>query len=364
VDLTRLIDRGVTIQSIPAPTFGEEARAQFLRSELESAGLPQIVGDTAGNLLARVPGGLRPPLIVCAHMDHVYPAGTALGLQRGSQRIIGPGIADNAIGLAALVELAHDLRASPPAGDVWLVATVAEEGLGNLAGMRRVVERFGSRVSAYLALEGMTLGHVYHRALPARRFRVHARTQGGHSWTHSDRTSAIHALIRLAGMLLDLELPSSPRTTLNIGRMAGGTTVNSVAAEASLEIDLRSENEDTLRALADSVAAMVGAYAAPGLQTVLEPIGERPGGELPIDHPLVQAAGRCLAQAGERNWRPEICSSDASLPLSLGLPALCLGLTTGGKAHSLVEYIDTEPLSRGYRAALSFVHVALALPGA
>jgi len=363
VDLERLLGRTLALQAIPAPTFREQARAGFLESEFAKAGLAEIHFDATGNLLGKVSGGSRPPLLVCAHLDSVFPADASLPALRSGDQLWGPGIGDNAIGLATLVELAIDLCHLAPKGDVWLVGTVCEEGLGNLRGMRQVVADFGRNVAAYLALEGMALGHVYHRGLPAQRYRISARTAGGHSWIHAGRPSAVHTLLGLGADLVRAPLSSPPRTVLNIGRIQGGTSVNTIASDASFEVDLRSEDAATLKALAGHVEALVAGFQAPGVTLRMEAIGERPAGGLSDSHPLVRAACEALKEAGER-WIVEAGSTDASVPLSLGLPAVCVGLTRGGGAHSMKEHIQISPLSRGYAAVMGLIHKVFDLPSA
>jgi tripeptide aminopeptidase len=358
MEIERLLDRALRIQRIPAPTFSETARAELMRSEFDEAGLADISRDATGNVYARVPGGSRPPVVVSAHLDTVLSAADAPPARRVGDCLRGPGIGDNAVSLAALVELGFDYSEEPPEGDVWLVADVGEEGLGNLAGMRQVVSRFGDGVGAYIVLEGMALGQVYHRALPVRRYRVSARTAGGHSWIHAGRPSAVHALLGLGAELLRLPLPATPRTTLNVGRIEGGTTINTIAPEAWLEIDLRSAEGEVLDDLRQQLERLVSAHRRPDVEVGLESIGDRPGGSLAPDHWLILAACRALEDAGEGPPVLEMASTDASLPLSLGLPAVCVGLTRGGEAHTLNEYIELDPLPRGYRSVRSLISAA------
>jgi len=353
-DLERWIDRALRVQAIPAPTFGEAARAGLMREEFSAAGLADVEIDPTGNVYARLPGGAGRPIVVSAHLDSVFPPEAHVAARRAGDTLIGPGIGDNAISLAALVEVG--LLAGPGlAGDLWLVADVCEEGLGNLRGMNAVLERFGEAPRAYVVLEGMSLGQVYHRSLPSRRFRLSVSAPGGHSWLHAGRPSAIHALIRIGSALLDIDLPQEPRASLNIGRMQGGIGVNTIAAEAQMEIDLRSESTEVLAALAARVEEVVCAQPWSGASVELQCVGERPGGTIPPDHPLVAAAIQALrAQAGIAA-RLEVGSTDASLPLSRGLPAVCLGLTFGSQAHTLDETIEIEPLGRGLASLLYFL---------
>lgn len=354
MDLERLIKCTRDIQAIPAPTFDERKRALFLQNAFECAELEDVQLDQIGNLLGRIRGGSKPPLIISAHLDTVFPVDTPLNSKRTEDRLSGPGIGDNAIGLATLVELAHDFSRSPP-GDIWFVATVGEEGMGNLRGMHEVVKRFGEHPTAYIILEGMALGHIYHRGLPVRRYEITTTTEGGHAWIHAGRPSAIHRLIEVGAELTTLALPTLPRTSLNIGRIDGGTSINTIANRASMKIDLRSEEIETLLSLEAQIVDLINSYQNEQSKIDLTLIGERPGGGLSEKHPLVQAAAQALKECGEKLIHLKPGSTDASAPLSLGLPAICIGITRGGNAHSLSEYIELEPISRGYNALMSTI---------
>jgi len=358
MDLERLIERTIAIQSIPAPTFSEGARAAWIYKEFGTIDIPQPEQDPIGNVYLKLPGGEKPPLILTAHLDTVFPMETSLQTHRNSDCLYGPGIGDNSLSLAVLLELAEDLSKQKLPGDIWLVANVGEEGLGNLLGMRQVVSRFGEEVTGYIVLEGMSLGHIYYRGLSIQRFRISAEGPGGHSWIHNTRPSAIHVLVRFSEALLNLELSEKPKSTLNIGLFHGGTTINSIAGKAYIEIDLRSEAANTLDDLILGVNELLTSFESKDLSLTIRNIGERPGGGLPLDHPLLNAAKQALISNGERNIQLEIGSTDANVPLSMGLPAICIGLTRGGGAHSLEEYIEIPPIPRGYQSLLKTIDLA------
>jgi tripeptide aminopeptidase len=345
----RVLDLAVAIQQIPAPTFSEAQRGAFLQVRFEEEGLADIDVDELGNVYGRLPGaGLCSPLVVSAHTDTVFPASLDLHVQHDADRISGPGIGDNSLGVAGLLGLVWALQEKRSAlpGDLWLVANVAEEGLGDLLGMRRVVERFGDLPLAYLVLEGMALGQVYHRGLGVRRYRITAHTAGGHSWVDFGRPSAIHELAKLVARLTALPLSKRPRCSLNVGIISGGTSINTIAAEAWLELDLRSESAQALLNLVERVEWLVQEVNRQELAVSMELIGERPMGQIPVQHPLVQLARRCLEAQGIKP-NLTIGSTDANVPLSRGLPAVCLGLSIGGGAHTQQEYIHTAPLQKG-----------------
>jgi acetylornithine deacetylase/succinyl-diaminopimelate desuccinylase-like protein len=347
-----IFDLAISIQQIPAPTFAEGQRTAFLRDRFEAEGLAQVACDDMGNVYGCFPGdGTAPALIVTAHLDTVFPVSTDLRSRREDERIYGPGIGDNSLGVAGLLGLVWALRSkkgkhkSLP-GDLWLVANVGEEGLGNLRGMQAVVDRFGKQVRAYLVLEGMALGQVYHRALGVQRYRITVCTPGGHAWVDYGRPSAIHELGTLITRLAGLPVPEKPRSSLNVGVISGGWSINTIAAEAFLELDLRSEEQAALQGLVQQVEALAQAAQRPDVQVSLEVIGRRPSGSIPASHPLVQLAQRSLLAQGVQP-KLAIGSTDANVPLSRGLPAICIGLSTGSGAHTEGEYVNTRPLAQG-----------------
>lgn len=353
----RVIDLAVAIQQIPAPTFSESRRAEFVRQGLEAERLEDVSMDATGNVYARLKSeGSQAALVVSAHLDTVFPAETDLSIQREEGRIAGPGIGDNSLGVAGLFGLLWALQQDhkPLGRDIWLVANVGEEGLGDLCGMRAVVDRFGSQAEAYLVLEGMALGQVYHRGLGVRRYRIEIETQGGHSWVDYGRPSAVHELGKLVIQLAQLVLPANPRTTLNVGVIGGGTTVNTIASQAYLELDLRSESVEALAELDAQVQALVRAADQQDVRATGVVIGERPVGEIPREHPLVRHAVECLESNG-LSARLNIGSTDANVPLSRGLPAVCIGLTNGGGAHTSAEFIHTRPLEQGLGQLVALV---------
>jgi len=346
--LQALLELAVQIQQIPAPTFAETPRAEFLQARFQQLGFSPERDDT-GNLYVRLAGEKTcPPVVLSAHLDTVFPADTPLDVHRTPQRITAPGIGDNSLALAALLDVAETVRTGrlKPKGDLWLVANVCEEGQGNLRGMHAVVKRFGGAPLAYIVLEGMALGLVFHRALGVRRFRITARTQGGHSWANYGRPSAIHELARLTAQLDALALPQKPRTSLNVGVFRGGISVNTIASEAVIEVDTRSESSEMLAWLGKQVNLLVSRANRSGVRMTVENAGMRPSGHIPERHPLVRLAQQCLRTQGITP-RLLIGSTDANVPLSRGYPAVGIGLTYGGNAHTLEEFIECPPLAQG-----------------
>lgn len=349
-----ILNLAIAIQQIPAPTFSESQRAAFIYQNFLTELLSDVQIDQLGNVYGRLPGaGSGQPMVVSAHTDTVFPASTDLKVVRASENVSGPGIGDNSLGVAGLFGLVWALRQkslsqknSALPGDLWLVANVGEEGLGNLRGMKAVVDRFGREARAYLILEGMALGQIYHRGLAVKRYRITINTPGGHSWVDQGNPSAIHILAQLITRITSLPRPGNPRTTLNVGVIHGGTSVNTIAAQASLELDLRSESVQVLDGLVNQVERLVRETNHADVQVTAEMIGRRPAGGISYDHPLVQLAAQTLIMQG-LTPRFNIGSTDANIPLSRGLPAICLGLTNGSGAHTTEEQIHTLPLAQG-----------------
>jgi len=362
----RVLELAIQIQGIPAPTFQEHERAAFVQSLFVTEQLANVEADSLHNIYARYPGNSRKnPLIVSAHLDTVFGADVPLGVSRRPARVSGPGIGDNSLGVAALFGLIWMLRQrhAPLAADLWLVANVREEGLGDLQGMRRIVARFGHQVLGYLVIEGTALGQVYHRAVGVRRYRVRISTSGGHSWSDYGQPSAVHELAQVITQITTLELPDHPRTTVNVGMVQGGTGINVLASDAVFELDIRCETEAGLKEIVARVDSVLHAARKKGVAVEAQVIGERPAGGIAEDHRLVRLAGECLAEQGFAAAFTS-GSTDANIPLSLGLPSLVLGVTTGAGAHTPHEYIDTAPISKGLQQLLRFVERAMQPPAA
>ena len=357
----KLLDLAIQIQQIPAPTFAEGPRGEFVRGLFIQEKLEDVSMDSLGNVYARLPGKTKKAkaLIVSAHLDTVFPAGTKLHVKEEAGKVFGPGIGDNSIGVAALFGILWALRERKIElkHDVWFAANVGEEGLGDLRGMRGVVERFGTDVIGYLVLEGLALGHVYHRAIGVRRYRIAAKTRGGHSWSDYGQPSAVHELAALITQLTQIRLPREPRTTMNIGTIQGGTGVNVLAAESKCELDLRSEDPAALAKLVSQVEEIILHWNHEGVRIQAEIIGERPAGEIPAEHPLVKAAVGCLLEQGVEAVLTT-GSTDANIPVSKNIPAVVLGITAGGGAHTLGEYIETEPIEKGMESLVRFVELS------
>ncbi|MBO9311519.1 MAG: M20/M25/M40 family metallo-hydrolase [Chloroflexus sp.] len=346
----------IEIQQVPAPTFAERPRSVLVSQRMQALGLHDVEIDELGNVYGRRPGIVeRPALLISAHLDTVFPADTDLSIRYEGERVYGPGIGDNSVGVAGLLRLAEIYQRCdlPMQGDIWFVANVGEEGLGDLRGMRAVVERLRTRIGGVIVIEGCDFGSLHHQAIGVRRFRIEARGPGGHSWGNFGTPSAIHVLVRLAARLTELQVPVSPRTTFNIGMISGGTSVNTIAHYASMLLDLRSVSSAVLSDLVSEVYRLVeeATLDQPEVHLQIVKVGDRPSGAIPREHPLVQAAVAAYQMVGAQISFQQ-SSTDANIPLSLGIPAICVGLTDGGNAHRTDEYILPTNLGRGMQALL------------
>ncbi len=352
-----LHDLIVAIQQIPAPTFEEASRAKYIEQTFRTLGLVDVSQDPLHNVFGRIPGsgkGNGQSVVVSAHLDTVFPAETDLAMSRNGQRLYGPGIGDNSTGVAGIVTLAEMLvgPVGPLERNVWIVANVGEEGLGDLRGMRAVVDRFGDS-ARYVVVEGGLFGQLSCEAVGVRRYRVDVRAPGGHSWGSFGAASAIHTLGHLIADLDTLDTPADPKTTYNVGLIEGGTSINTIAQLASLWLDLRSEAHEALDVLVEQALSIIGRHQrlnqlkANGVSVMVTEVGNRPAGSLSRSAPLVCWADEALQAVGCNHVRYIASSTDANIPLSRGYEAVCLGLTESGNAHRLDEHIDTTKLPAG-----------------
>ena len=365
--LDEIVAQIVAIQQVPAPTFDEARRSAYMAAQFRAAGVAEVERDALHNVFARLPGrdATRPPLVVSAHLDTVFPATTDLATRREGALLYGPGIGDNSTGLAGLLVLARTLvgRGLRHDADIYLVANVGEEGLGDLRGMRAVVERFGGR-AVYVVVEGGLFGQLTHQAIGVRRYRIEVTAPGGHSWGGFGAASAIHVLGHLIAAIDRLEVPAAPKTTYNVGIIEGGTSINTIANTARLWLDLRSEAPQELERLVAQVQTLlndVGATHATdddGVRLVAEQVGNRPAGAVGRDTPIVAHADAALRAVGCPDVHYIVSSTDANIPLSRGYEAVCLGLTHSGNSHRPDEYIDITHLPDGLGQLLLVVLAA------
>ena len=361
---------------IPAPTFHESARAAWFLDRFHQLGLTDIHQDEAGNTLAelgssipntephpppeRNPGKsaikaqLPPCILLSAHLDTVFPANASLEPveEKGSPRIFAPGICDNAAGLTALLAIAASLRHAniAPPTPILFAANVGEEGEGDLRGMRHLFERglYRTRIVTAIALEGSGTSAVVTSALGSLRFRVIVTGPGGHSWTDAGAPNPILILSQALARIAALHLPSTPQTTINVGHISGGTSINSIPESATALLDIRSTDPAQLISTADQVreliedtvasAARQATVSRPMLE--IETIGDRPAATLPDHSPLLHTL-RAVDRHLNLRTEPRLGSTDANIPLSKGIPAIAIGSGgAGGSIHTLQEWYD------------------------
>ena len=372
-----ITDEHIRICTIPASPFGEHQRAEYFREKFTALGLSDVEIDEEGNCLGLIAGtSLSPLIVVSAHLDTVFPPETDFTIARSGQRLLAPGIADDGCGLAALIAIAQAIQSEKiqTEGSILFVATVGEEGEGNLRGVRHLLTRgrWASRVDAFLSFDGPGMDRITNRALGSRRYRVEITGPGGHSWGDFGLPNPVHALGRAVSKLAGYPLPREPRTTFNVGRIEGGTTVNAIPDKATMDVDLRSGAEAELRRLdsyfrraVKQAADEENANRRPGdplLELKVDLIGERPTGETPADSPLVEVAVEATKFLGVEA-RLDQSSTDSNLPISLGIPAITLGAGgTSGASHTLAEWYDPRGrhlgLQRGLLVILGIVGLA------
>jgi acetylornithine deacetylase/succinyl-diaminopimelate desuccinylase-like protein len=357
----------IRICEIPAPPFKERERGHYIAARFAELGLADAHVDSAGNVIGFYRGdGEEPLLALSAHMDTVFPEGTDVGVRRVGSRLCAPGIADDAAGLAALVGLVQALNSAEIRlrGSIAFVATVGEEGEGDLRGARHLFSegRLAGRVSAFVSFDGTTVEFITHQALGSRRYRVTFKGPGGHSWGDFGVVNPVHALGRVVARLADYRAPQEPRTTYNIGRVEGGESVNVIPRSASMDVDLRSVSDLELSRLEESLFAAVdratrdenAARGASGnkLQAELTMIGNRPSGETPRESPLVRMAIEASRAMGITPILNR-ASTDSNIPISMGIPAITIGAGGfSGDSHRLNEWYDPVGREVGYKRAL------------
>ena len=357
-------DQQVRITEIPAPPFQEAPRAAAVKALLAEAGLAVEI-DKTGNVIGEWRGANeREIVVVAAHLDTVFPPGTDVKVHRDGSRMTGPGISDNGSGVAAVLGMARAVQHAHliPQRTVIFAADVGEEGEGNLRGMRTIVDAYRAKLKAVVVLDGSGTDHVTTKALASRRLEASITGPGGHSWSDFGMPNPINALVRGSMRFINTKVPATPRTTFNIGQIEGGTSVNSIPHEARLKVDIRSESEDELVRLESALRECIMAGVrdetdssrdrSRKLDWKVELLGSRPGGELAADSALLTALRAADEFVGNQS-RIERSSTDANIPLSLGIDAISIGAGgSGGGAHSLEEWYDATGREMGLKRAL------------
>ncbi|HET9529456.1 MAG TPA: M20/M25/M40 family metallo-hydrolase [Blastocatellia bacterium] len=364
----------IRLCEIPAPPFKEAARAAYIKRRFEELGLARVREDEEGNIIAERPGlSTEPGVIVSAHLDTVFPEGTDVRVRRKGRRLYAPGISDNTCGVVSLPVLAEAMGAAgiKTTGTVYFVATVGEEGEGNLRGVRHLFTGgdFRTGVDAFISLDGPGVERITQRALGSRRYRVTISGPGGHSWGDFGIVNPVHALGRAIARFASYPAPLAPRTSYNIGIIEGGSSVNSIPERASLMVDMRSVSNEEIEKLESYLKRVVElavreensqrSMSGTSLSTEIEKIGDRPSGETPVESLIVRTAIECSRALGIEP-RLDCSSTDSNIPISLGIPAITIGV--GGMSnncHSLTEWYEPSGRDIGLKRLL-LLTVALA----
>jgi tripeptide aminopeptidase len=348
--LSSINEMQIKLAETPAPSYQEEQRAAAVAELLGAAGLT-VHRDKIGNVIGELRGANEKEVVIMsAHLDTVFPAGTDVKVRHEGERLSGPGISDNGTGLAGLVAIARAMQAAKikPRRTIVFAADVGEEGEGNLRGMRALVDAYRTNLKAAIVISG----------------------PGGHSWSDFGMVNPINALVRGAVRFINTRVPTAPRTTFNLGQIEGGTSVNSIPHEAKLKVDIRSESEEELGRLETALRECVAAGVRDEMESArdrskgrlewkVELLGSRPGGELAAGSAVLVALRAADGIVGNHS-RLERSSTDANIPLSMGIDAIAIGAGgNGGGAHSLQEWYDPVGRELGLkRALLTLLEVA------
>ena len=344
---------------IPAPPFKEQQRAEYYRTRLQALGLQDVRIDSEGNAIGvRRGNGNGPKLIVSAHLDTVFPEGTDVSIKEKDGRFYAPGIADDTRGLAEVLSVIRALNATgiKTVGDIWFVGTVGEEELGDLRGVKALF-RDNKDIDGFITVEspGAGVNSIGRVMVGSRRFRVTFKGPGGHSFGAFGLPSAIHALGRAIAKISEVQTPKNPKTTFTVGTITGGISTNSIAGDASMQIDMRSSDVEALRKLEAEVLAHVKQAAAEenkrwdatSIDVDIKLIGDRPAGSVPFDSPIIQASALAIQAVGMPKVLFSEGSNDANLAVSLGIPAA--RLASGGRSAG------THSLNEWYQPVLSYL---------
>jgi tripeptide aminopeptidase len=371
----KITDWHAELVAIPAPPFGEQARSEWLADRFRKAGLSNVDTDEVGNVMGTLPAtnlprdSTGPVVVLSAHLDTVFPAETPINVVRDGERLLAPGASDNGAGVAGMLAIVHallDAKVVLPTPIIFL-GNVGEEGEGDLRGVRHFYSQqpLAGRIAGHIVLDGAGADSVVTQALGSRRFQVTINGPGGHSFTDAGTANPIIALGAALAQLAETPFPEEPRTTLSVGTIRGGTSVNSIPESASATIDLRSTDSGQLvrlevalhRAVEDAVAhwnARTASTSERPLTFSITKIGDRPAASLPNESPVLEAL-----RAVDRHLRLRtdlrLGSTDANIPLSLGVPSLSMGAGgEGGGAHTQAEWYSAKDRETGLRRVLLF----------
>ncbi|MGN0292881.1 MAG: M20/M25/M40 family metallo-hydrolase [Lachnospiraceae bacterium] len=348
---------------IPAPSGKEKRRGDFCRKWLEAHGAEGVYEDSAGNIIYPYQVRHRSRITLCmAHLDVVFPDEDMLVIRQNGHLLTGPGVGDDTANLVSLLMAAAFFAQEKPELQMGILfaADTGEEGLGNLKGCRQLVKDFGNRLVRVISLD-LYLGQCFNRCVGSLRYEVTVQTEGGHSFSAFGSPSAVHQISRLVCALYEQPVPERAQTTYNVGTIEGGTSVNTIAQEARILYEIRSVDADCMEEMRQAFEDTVRKFSAEGMRLQIRQVGERPcAGQMDEDagaaqDQLVETAVKVIRQVSGLEVSPQAASTDANIPLSLGIPAVTLGTIVGGKAHTREEWVDLHRQRTGMQLVLQLL---------
>ncbi|MDB5812080.1 MAG: peptidase [Betaproteobacteria bacterium] len=362
------------IVAIPSPPFKEQVRAQDFQKRLTALGFSDASIDKEGNVIAVRRGtGNGPKLIVSAHLDTVFPAGTDLTIKEKDGKLYAPGIGDDTRGLVELLSMVRALNAAniKTVGDLWFVGTVGEEGLGDLRGARALF-RDHKDIDGFISIDGARAERITYVAVGSHRYRITYTGPGGHSFSAFGRPSAIHAIGRAIAKISELKTPTEPKTTFTVGTIKGGTSVNAIAEEAVMELDMRSVSTQALldvetqalKAIKDAAVEENARWKTDKITVDIKLVGDRPAGQQAVDSPIIQTALLSLRAVGLKPELESPGSTDSNVAISLGIPAMTIGRGgLNGDNHSINEWWDPKDAYLGAQKTLLTILTLVGVDG-
>ena len=369
-DYDRFVRELIALTEIPAPPFKEQKRAAAYLEMLRDLGLSDVEKDEEGNVMGLRKGtGGGPMLALLAHLDTVFPEGTDVKVKRSGTRLMAPGIGDDTRALALLLTVVRAMNAAKfeTASDILFVGNVGEEGEGDLRGVKYLLQKgkYKGRIQRFISIDGGDQGSITNGALGSKRYRVTFKGPGGHSYGAFGLVSPAFAMGNAMTKLSRTVVPKSPKTTFNVGVVSGGTSVNSIPVDMSMDVDMRSESPEELRKLVESFQRVVReavdeenktrSTAEGRIAADVKLIGDRPPGETALSSSLVEITTAAVKAYGLKPTY-NISSTDSNIPISMGVEAVTIGRGPGGRSHSLDEWTDVEK-----KSAVQAAEVALAI---
>lgn len=349
------------LAQIPAPSNHEEKRAEFCRDWLMAQGAEGVYIDDALNVIYPVGCTDNIPIMVfMAHSDVVFPDTTPLSLSVQDGKIYCPGVGDDTANVVALLMAAKfiaERKLSPNGCGILMAINSGEEGLGNLKGSRKITEEFGSRIKEFVTFDG-SVQSVVTRAVGSKRYRIEVDTEGGHSYSKFGNRNAIAYLASLIETLYTIKVPEKGKTTYNVGTISGGTSVNTIAQHAEMLYEFRSDERESLETMEKHLSAAIEFYRSKGIQITVTLMGERPCSgnvDMKKEEALMYRAAKAVKQYYGYEVSFRAGSTDCNVPLSMGIPAICVGCAEGSGAHTREEYVDIASLIPGLKVAFELV---------